>query len=312
MPRQDAALFHTHSRANCAALKPCVRSRPSLPFSPRSSLGYNDVGWRGANATDIETPVLDSLAHDGLKLEQFYTALVCSPSRAGLLTGRFPYKLGLSHGFIAAGAPYGLPLSEVTMAQDLTAAGYRTAIVGKWHLGMSSWAHTPTYRGFGSHFGFYNGAVHYWAHTHPESNASAPLDFRAGRAAGAPASVVTDRNGTANHSSFASTYGPFVYAAETVRLVQAHHASADTRPLFLFLTHQSTHEPIDAPAEYVERFATKIKDVQRRTFAAMVATLDDAVGSVVAALKSAGFWDDCLVIFHSDNGGNLGAAGNSE
>ena len=268
-----------------------VSKPPHIVYVLADDLGFNDVGWRGTNATDVETPRLDALAASGLRLEQLYSQLVCSPARAAIMTGRYPHKLGLSHGFIAAGAPYGLPLAETTLAQDLAAAGYSTQMFGKWHLGMSSWDHTPLRRGFEAFFGFFNGAVHYWAHTHPETSASSPLDFRGGNVS-AP---VLDRNGTANHSSFARTYGPFVYAVEAAKAIHAHRAAADARPLFLFLPHQSTHEPIDAPAEYVERFAAKIADPQRRTFAAMVATLDDAVGIVVDALAAAGYWDNCLV-----------------
>ena len=190
-------------------------------------------------------------------------------------------------------APYGLPF----------------LCLQKWHLGMSSWEYTPTYRGFESHFGFYNGAVHYWAHTHPESNASSPLDFRSGVEERSPATVVGDRNGTVTRNM--SDYGPFVYARETARLIDDHSARRDERPLFLFLTHQSTHEPIDAPASYVARFTNTIANKQRRTFAGMVLALDDAVRTVVDAMKRNEFWENTLLVFHSDNGGNLGASGNN-
>lgn len=283
---------------------------PHIVYILADDLGYNDIGYRG-NLTDVVTPRLDELALNGVKLEQFYTQLVCSPSRAAIMTGRYPYRYGLSHGFIAAGAPYGLPLSETTLAERLSDLGYYTAIVGKWHLGMSSWNYTPTYRGFDYHFGFYNGAINYWAHTHPEGKVSSPLDFHLGKEARTHAAPVTTLNGTSSHNI--SNYGPFVYARETVRLIESHAASknSSTQPLFLFLTHQSTHEPLDAPLSYINRFKNTITDEHRRTFAGMALALDEAVGTVVDALVRVGFWNNTLLLFHSDNGGNLNAAGNN-
>ena len=103
---------------------------PHIVYVVADDLGWNDIGYRG-NTTDVQTPKLDELAASGCRLEQFYAQQVCSPSRAAILTGKFPYRLGLSHGFIAAGAPYGLPLEERTMAQQLRDVGYATHIVGK-------------------------------------------------------------------------------------------------------------------------------------------------------------------------------------
>eukprot|EP01052_Picozoa_sp_SAG31_P043997 SAG31_NODE_7519_length_1666_cov_1.835354_1_plen_138_part_00 len=100
-----------------AAAAAAGSGRPHIVFLLADDLGFADVGWR--NGTDVETPHLAALAAAGLKLNSLYTQLVCSPSRAAVLTGKFPYRLGLSHGFIAAGAPYGLPLTERTMAQEL-------------------------------------------------------------------------------------------------------------------------------------------------------------------------------------------------
>ena len=93
-------------------------------------LGWHDIGYR--NGTDVKTPHLDELASGGIKLDAFYVQLVCSPSRAAIMTAKFPYRLGLSHGFIAAGAPYGLPLDERTIAQEVRAHGWVPHIVGKW------------------------------------------------------------------------------------------------------------------------------------------------------------------------------------
>ena len=101
---------------------------------------------------------------------------------------------------------------------------------------MAQWAYTPSYRGFDTHFGFFNGAIHYWAHTHPESSASSPLDFHRVDKPGVPSAPVTDLNGTATHNT--SEYGPFVYAREAVRVIENHKAQNDQRPLFIYLAHQ--------------------------------------------------------------------------
>jgi arylsulfatase B/arylsulfatase I/J len=270
-------------------------AQPHICYVLIDDTGFNDIGYRNGT-TDIESPHMDDLASSGVKLEQFYTQLVCSPSRGAIMTGKYPFRLGLSHGFIAAGAPYGLPLNERTMAQELSDAGYSTHAIGKWHLGMAKWAYTPSYRGFDTHFGFYNGAVHYWAHTHPEQHASSPLDYHRIDKPGVPSTPVTDLNGTATHNI--SEYGPFVYARETVRVIEAHASRNDARPMFIYLAHQSTHEPIDAPASYVDHFASKITDLERRTFAGMILALDDSIKTVTDALKAVGYWENTLFVLH--------------
>ena len=103
-------------------------SPPHICYILADDLGWNDIGYHNSR---IQSPHIDALAHGGLMLDQFYVQLVCSPSRAAIMTGKYPFRLGLSHGFIAAGAPYGLPLDEITVAQELHDANYATAIVGK-------------------------------------------------------------------------------------------------------------------------------------------------------------------------------------
>lgn len=103
---------------------------PHIVFLLADDLGWADIGYRAGS--DVLTPHLDTLAASGVKLNHLYTQLVCSPSRGAIMTGKYPFKLGLSHGFIAAGAPYGLPLTERTMAQELSAHGWESHMVGKW------------------------------------------------------------------------------------------------------------------------------------------------------------------------------------
>ena len=173
------------------------------------------------------------------------------------------------------------------------------------HLGMASWAYTPTFRGFQSHFGFYNGATDYWAHTHPEKSPSSPLDMHWASTPGVPATPVTDRNGSLTKNL--SDYGAFLFARQTNAVIDAHvaaaaqanGASSPPPPLFLYLTHQSVHEPLQAPAEYVAKF-THVKDENRRTFCGMLAALDDAVYDVTSHMESLSLWQDTLFVFHAD------------
>src|SRR4051794_13949376 len=124
-------------------------------------MGYADTGFHGS---EIKTPNLDKLASQGAKLEQFYVQPVCSPTRAGLMTGRYPMRHGLQVGVVRPWAQYGLPLEERTLAQALKEAGYATAIVGKWHLGHMRPEYLPTRRGFDHQYGPYNGAIDYFTH----------------------------------------------------------------------------------------------------------------------------------------------------
>ena len=118
--------------------------RPNILYFLADDLGWGDVGFHGG---EIKTPTLDKLAAAGVRLEQFYVQPVCSPTRAALMTGRYPLRHGLQVGVVRPWAQYGLPLEERTLPQALKEAGYETAIVGKWHLGHCAPAYLPTQRG---------------------------------------------------------------------------------------------------------------------------------------------------------------------
>jgi arylsulfatase A-like enzyme len=124
-------------------------------------LGWKDVGWHGS---EIHTPNLDRLAASGVKLEQFHVQPLCSPTRGALLTGRYPMRCGLQTGVVRPWSKHGLPLDERTLPQALKEVGYRTALVGKWHLGHFERAYLPTRRGFDHQYGQYNGMIDYFTH----------------------------------------------------------------------------------------------------------------------------------------------------
>src|SRR3954454_19848883 len=135
--------------------------RPNIVYILADDMGWADVSFHGP---DIKTPNIDKIAASGVRLEQFYVQSVCSPTRAALLTGRYPMRLGLQEGVIRPWGQYGLPLEERTLPQALKEVGYETAICGKWHLGHFRPEYLPTRRGFDHQYGHYNGALDYFTH----------------------------------------------------------------------------------------------------------------------------------------------------
>src|SRR5687768_10081397 len=143
-------------------------SRPDIVFIIADDLGRNDVGFTGGK--EIRTPNLDALAGRGAVLRQFYVQHVCTPTRAALMTGRYPIRYGLQVGVIRPWGQYGLPLEERTLPQALREAGYFTAMTGKWHLGSFDEAYWPNARGFESFHGHLFGAIDYFTHVRDEKD----------------------------------------------------------------------------------------------------------------------------------------------
>jgi arylsulfatase A-like enzyme len=254
--------------------------RPNIVFVLADDLGWSDVGYHGKQ---IRTPNIDRLAAGGAKLEQFYVQPVCSPTRAALMTGRYPMRLGLQVGVIRPYADYGLPLEERTLPQALRNAGYYTAICGKWHLGLHRPEYLPTARGFDHQYGHYCGAIDYFTH-HRDGG----LDWH--------------RNDKALEEQGYSTN---LIADEAVRIIRSHDGG---KPLFLYVPFNAVHSPLQAPEEYLQRYE-HIRDKKRRTYAAMTTCMDAGIGRIVQALRDRGMRDKTLIVFSSDNGGpiNLGA-----
>jgi arylsulfatase A-like enzyme len=249
-------------------------ARPHIVFILADDLGWNAVGYHGG---EIETPNLDRLAAAGAKLEAFYAQPACSPSRAALLTGRYPIRYGLQAGIIRPWSPFGLPLGERTLAQALAEAGYATAILGKWHLGHHERAFLPTQRGFDRQYGHYNGWIDYFEHTR-DGGLDWHRDDRAAREPGYATTLIGD---------------------EAVRLIESHDFAT---PLFLFLPFGAPHSPLQALPEHLALYA-RIENPDLRSYAAMVHALDEQVGRVVAAIETRGVAKDTLFVFASDNGG---------
>lgn len=247
--------------------------RPNIVLIFSDDQGYADMGCQGC--TDIPTPNLDAICAGGVRCTSGYvTAPVCSPSRAGLLAGRYQQRFGHEHNPGAADGA-GLPLDQTTLADRLKTAGYATGMVGKWHLGMLPEQH-PMSRGFDEFFGFLHGA-----HSYLKPNESRTDPLLLGREPIEESEYLTD-----------------AFAREAVSFIERHAAE----PFFLYLAFNAVHTPLEATPEYLDRFEG-IADPNRRTFAGMMAAMDDAVGDVLNTLRARGLEDDTLVFFISDNGG---------
>ena len=283
--------------ATALAAAPAAEVRPNILLIVADDLGYNDVGFQGGR--DIPTPHLDRLAAAGVRCTDGYVSYpVCSPSRAGFLTGRYQQRFGYEFNpkWDATAVTHGLPLSETTLADSLRSAGYTTGAIGKWHLGAHPQFH-PNRRGFDEYFGFLGGGHRYLPGSLVE------VEVGAGKKA-----IVS---GDAEQSSPLlrnSTEVPEV-GELTTRLGEEATASVtrharDSNPWFLYLAFNAPHPPMQARADQLARFAS-IADERRRTYAAMVATVDEAVGRMLAALDATGQRERTLIFFISDNGGPM-------
>lgn len=248
--------------------------RPNIVFLLADDLGYTDCGFNGG--TEIATPRLDALAASGVVLESFYVQPVCSPTRGALMTGRYPIRLGLQVGVIRPWAEYGLPLEERTLAEAIRAAGYRTGICGKWHLGSFDAAYHPGARGFDHAYGQLFGAVDYFTHIRDEQ-----LDWY--------------RNGEPIEEEGYTTH---LLADEAVRFINTHD---EELPFFLYVPFNAVHTPLQVPDEYLAPYAGLPE--KRRIMAGMLAAMDEAVGRIVDAIDAQGLREETLFIFSSDNGG---------
>ena len=258
------------------------RRPPNIVVIVADDMGYGDVGAYGG--TDIPTPNIDALARAGTRFTDAYVSgPVCSPTRAGLMTGRYQQRFGheFNVGLTSIGDDLGLSLEERTIADYLKAAGYRTALFGKWHLGFEPQFH-PMERGFDEFFGFLAGA-----HSYMSPQTVGPNPIYDGRARASETQYLTDE--LANR------------AAEFIHRNRA-------QPFLLYLAFNAVHVPLEVTEKYVARFAG-ITDPRRRTYAAMLSAMDDGIGRALDALQKEQLDEHTLIFFFSDNGGPTTAGG---
>lgn len=243
---------------------------PNVVVIVGDDMGYADLGIHGCK--DIPTPHLDALANSGIRFTNGYVSgPYCSPTRAGLLTGRYQTRFG--HEFNPSAKDAGLSLKETTLADRMKSAGYATGMVGKWHLGNDEAQH-PMKRGFDSYFGFLGGA-----HPYIPTKGAAPI-LRGMQAVEEPG-YLTD-----------------AFGREAVAFVEANKA----KPFFLYLAFNAVHTPMQADDARLKRFAG-LADPQRQKYAAMMVAMDDAIGKVQAKLKDEKLTEHTFIAFISDNGG---------
>lgn len=253
---------------------------PHILYIIADDIGWKDVGFHGC--TDIKTPNLDRLAAEGARLERFYAQPMCTPTRAAIMTGRYPCRYGLQTVVIPSKGTYGLATDEVTLPQILKDSNYRTAAIGKWHLGHADRKYWPRQRGFDYHYGAVLGEIDYFTRS-----AHDVLDWQRD-----------------NQPVKEEGYVTQLLGADAVKQISAHDAA---KPLFLYLAFTAAHTPYQAPQEYLDRYKG-IADETRRAYAGQISCMDDEIGKVLAALDKKGMRKDTLIVFHGDNGGTRDAA----
>jgi len=257
--------------------------KPNILFIVADDLGYADCGVQGCK--DVPTPHIDSIAKEGIRFTDGYvTGTVCSPTRAGLMTGRYHYRDGI-HDWVPPGKP-GLNANVPTVADYLKSAGYRTAIVGKWHLGEQPECH-PMKRGFDGFFGFLGGGRSYFPDKAKAADAKVNLYTQILRGHD-PVNL--------------KEYTTHDFGREAVDFIQRQKGS--DKPFFLYLAFNAVHTPMESPEDCFARFPN-IGDKKRRTYAGMLSAMDDNIGNVLQAVREAGIEQNTLICFHSDNGGPI-------
>ena len=281
-----------------ASAQVTAAERPNVVVIVADDLGWADVGYHGGN---IDTPSLDRLAEQGVQLNRFYTTPICSPTRAALMTGRDPMRLGVAYGVIMPWDNIGVNPAEHFMPESFGAAGYQTAMVGKWHLGHAQMTYHPNERGF----------EHFYGHLHTEVGFYPPFanvggkDFQVN-------GVTADDEG----------YETYLLADEVSRYIRERDTQ---KPFFIYMPFTAPHTPLDAPAELQEKYkdidtdlpparsnqtdSTRriskmlMRESARPMYAAVVDGMDQAIGQVLNTLDEEGLSDNTIVLFFSDNGG---------
>lgn len=283
-------------------------SQPNIIIFLADDLGWSDVGFHGN--TKIDTPAMDRIASEGVQLDRFYTTPICSPTRAAMMTGRDPLRLGVAYGVIMPWHTNGIHPDEHFMPQSFQAAGYQTAMVGKWHLGHAQMSYHPNQRGF----------QHFYGHLHTEVGYFPPFQNQGG--------IDFQRNGQTIESD---DYESFVLADEASRWIKARDKN---KPFFLYMPFIAPHTPLEAPADLVEKYADMqddreparsrqtdqtrtirklmLQDSARGMYAAVVDALDQAIGRVLNTLDEEQIAQDTIVLIFSDNGGAAYASGGAD
>ncbi|XP_021175602.2 arylsulfatase I isoform X1 [Fundulus heteroclitus] len=278
---QSKSDVRNNSNTQTGAAGQKTKSQPHIIFVLIDDQGFNDIGYH--NPT-IKTPTLDKLAAEGVILENYYVQPICTPSRSQLITGRYQIHTGLQHSIIRPRQPSCLPSHMDTLPERLRQAGYATHMVGKWHLGFYRKACLPTRKGFDTFFGSLTGSVDYYSYRSCDGPGLCGYDLHDNE------SVAWGQEGK---------YSTTLFTQRARKILESHNPTA--RPLFLLLSLQAVHTPLQPPKSYIYPYRD-MANVARRKFAAMVSTVDEAVRNVTYALRKYGYYRNSVIIYSTDNG----------
>ncbi|XP_034048901.1 arylsulfatase B [Thalassophryne amazonica] len=267
---------------------------PHIVLILADDFGYYDVGYHGS---EISTPNLDKLSASGVRLENYYVQPVCTPSRNQLMTGRYQIHTGLQHMIIWPCQPYCVPLDEKLLPQLIKEAGYITHMVGKWHLGMYKKDCLPTRRGFDTYFGYLTGSEDYYSHIRCYPIVSMNLTR----------CVLDLREGEEAATKYKGDYSTELFSQRAISIITKHNSD---KPLFLYVALQAVHAPLQVPERYTAPYSF-VKDQQRRQYDGMVSAMDEAVGNITMALHQSGLWENTVLVFSTDNGGQTLSGGSN-
>lgn len=257
---------------------------PNIVILLADDLGWNAVGYHNR---EFQTPHIDALVQSGVELDRFYVAPMCSPTRAGLMTGRYPIRFGLARAVIPPQRDFGLPVRETTLGEVLKRLGYkRRGVFGKWHLGHRRSKWHPLKQGFTRFHGHYNGAIDYFRLTR-ENERDWHTDYE---------------------TSTQQGYATDLIAAAAAEFIQ--EAAREDAPYFCYVPFNAPHSPFQAPADAIEKFGGQAEDGKsgrkkrnRVIYQAMVWQMDQGIGRILDAVRESGEAHNTLVLFFSDNGG---------
>jgi len=284
-------------------------TKPNILFILADDLGYNELNFMN-RTRGIITPNLDALADAGVILKNYYVQPICSPTRSAMMTGRYTIRLGTQSNVVYWDTPWGVSLNETFIPNNLKDAGYRTAMFGKWHLGMYKDEYTPPRRGFDEHMGYYQGCGSAWTHVsacchagsdHNDENyvckATAYTGYDWWKTGPTPNNGTSMADKTADHTN--SAY--LIRDAAIDFLIRQKEEFADV-PWYMYLPFQNIHGPYTTDVTYYDMYNSSSFSEGEKTMFGYLTEMDFAVGKIMDTLKAQGFMENTVVIFSSDNG----------
>jgi arylsulfatase B len=260
--------------------------KPNILIVISDDLGWRDVGYHDS---EIKTPNLDKLARGGVRLERHYVYPTCSPTRAGILTGRNPSRFGI-HGPIAGKSTQSLPLDTLTLARLLQMRGYFTGMIGKWHLGLRPEV-GPRRFGFDFSYGYLHGQIDPYTHLYNDGSKTWHRNDQFIEEKGHVTDLITDAAVQFIENRLPSPQG------------RGAGGEGERKPFFLWIAHATPHYPLVEEDKWLDPYKDTIKDPSRRLYAGSITHMDDAIGRVVKSLEETKQLDNTLILFTSDNGG---------